>query len=199
MVYRFPLRVVARNSLRMSRRSCLEKDWSGRWHPCVFKGWRIGSYEPFRGRHQVGDLYAEPLSALGSPTAHDLSSTSRLHTSPKSVCSFSSNGTGLIGAFHSVFLLLSITREWAFTRILGFLFFFNETLLRSEICSRRERRLREAGSIPLKVTCSLDPLSNIGEHKSPVLSTWSAPSPPGSYPLPARRPSVLSRTFVCLG
>jgi hypothetical protein len=61
----------------------------------------------FSGRHQVGDLYAEPLSALGSPTAHDLSSTSRLHTSPKSVRSFSSNRAGLIGTFHGVFLLLS--------------------------------------------------------------------------------------------
>ena len=64
----------------------------------------------FSGRHQVGDLYAEPLSALGSPTAHDLSSTSRLHTSPKSVRSFSSNRAGLIGTFHGVFLLLSRSR-----------------------------------------------------------------------------------------
>ena len=61
----------------------------------------------FWGRHQVGVLYAEPLAALCPPTAHDLSSTSRLHTSPKSVRSFSSNRAGLIGTFHGFFLLLS--------------------------------------------------------------------------------------------
>jgi len=185
--YRFPLRVVARNSRRRRSRSCLEKDWSGRWHPCVFKGWRIGSYEPFGGRHQVGGLYTKPLAALGPPTAHDLSSTSRLHTSPKSVRSFSSNRAGLIGAFHGFFLLLSDRARMGLHTGLQFFLVLQRNTSASII---GESAVEGAGSIPQGITSSRRSLSGIGKHNSPPLSTSPAVSssalgaPPSPLPSP---------------
>ena len=184
VLYRLPLRVVARNSRRMRSRSCLEKDRSGRWHPCVFKGWRIGSYEPFRGRHPVGGLNGESLAALRPPTAQDLSSTSYPHTSPKSVRSFSSNRAGLIGAFHGSCLSLSEGTRPASSN--GFTV--------PGACPpegipkhSQESPPGDAGRIPKgsRLHCFCE--SIIGEHKSPVLSTSSAVSafPVGSRPISA--------------
>jgi hypothetical protein len=98
------------------------------------------------GRHGIGGLHTKPFSALGPPTAHDLSSTSCFHTSPKSVGSLSSNRAGLIGAFHDLFCLMPVVgnspRRICITRL--------ETPL-SKACVRTplEREpIREAGSIP---------------------------------------------------
>ncbi len=125
----------------------------------------------FWGRHQVGGLYTEPLAALCPPTAHDLSSTSRLHASPKSVRSFSSNRAWLIGTFHGFFLLLSSrARDRGASR--GFTVRPSFPAIRRPAISREREPFPEAGSIPYGSHLQFALFGTlIREHKFPPLST----------------------------